>query len=66
MSIRIQPSQETSIVMMNNVHIVDQVQLQNFEKIAIHLLIRKLDWRIIPYMFLIEMGSYINRISIGS
>lgn len=49
----------------NSTPVIDQTTRQKFEKIAIHRLIRKLDWRLLPFMVLIEIGSYINRISTG-
>lgn len=60
----VQRMEETSIVMKKS-PIVDQILQQKFEKVAIRRLIRKLDWRLLPYMLLIEIGSYINRTSIG-
>ena len=61
---RIQPIAETNVI-MRDIPMVDQTNLGKFEKIAIRCLIKKLDWRLLPYMLLIEIGSYINRISIG-
>jgi hypothetical protein len=52
-------------ITINNTPIIDQNTKQQFEKTAIHRLVRKLDKRIIPFMFLHEMGSYINRVSVG-
>ncbi len=49
----------------NNNNVIDQTTQQQFEKVAIRRLIRKLDWRLLPFMLLIEIGSYINRISTG-
>ncbi len=50
---------------MDNIFIIDQASQQKFEEIAIRCLVRKLDWRLIPFMLLIEVVSYINRISTG-
>jgi hypothetical protein len=50
---------------MDNNPIIDEKTKQQFEKIATRRLVRKLDRRIIPFMCLLEMGSYINRASIG-
>jgi hypothetical protein len=52
-------------IKVNETPIIDQNTLQQFEKIANHRLVRKLDKRIIPFMFLHEMGSYMNRVSVG-
>ncbi len=59
------PSIQTVQITMDNIPIIDQKTQQQFEKIATRRLIRKLDIRIIPFMCLLEMGSYLNRISIG-
>jgi hypothetical protein len=45
--------------------IVDQKEQEEFEKVAIRRLVRKLDWRLIPFMFLLEATSFMNRVSIG-
>ena len=45
--------------------LIDQIALQEFERTAIRRLIRKLDRRLLPYLLLIEIGSYINWISTG-
>jgi len=60
-------AQPVSIATMatNNNNVIDQITQQKFEKVAIRRLIRKLDWRLLPFMLLIEIGSYINRISTG-
>lgn len=50
---------------MNNNSMIEQTLFQKFEAIAIRRLVRKLDWRLLPYLFLIEIVSYINRISTG-
>ena len=52
-------------MMISVSRVIDQTDLQRFEKIAVHRLIRKLDRRLLPYMFFIEIASYINRISTG-
>lgn len=49
----------------NNIFAINQEALQKFEGIAIRRLIQKLDWRILPCMLLIEVGSYLNWISTG-
>jgi hypothetical protein len=48
-----------------NIPVIDQKAQQKFEKIAIRRLIRKLDRRILTFMCLLEIASYINRVSIG-
>jgi hypothetical protein len=50
---------------VDNIPIIDQTIKQQFEKNAIRRLVRKLDMRIVPFMFLITIGSYINRVSMG-
>ncbi len=45
--------------------VIDEATQRKFEEIAIRRLVRKLDWRLIPFIVLIEMGSYINRTSVG-
>jgi hypothetical protein len=50
---------------MEKIPVIDEEIQQKFEKVAIRRLVRKLDWRLVPFMFLLEMGSYINRISCG-
>jgi hypothetical protein len=45
---------------------IDETIQKEFEKIATRQIIRKLDRRIIPFMFILEMASYINRISVGT
>ncbi|CAF1229797.1 unnamed protein product [Rotaria sordida] len=52
-------------VTMDNILVIDEAIQQQFEEIAVRRLIRKLDWRIIPFMVLIEVISYMNRISTG-
>ncbi len=52
-------------ITINDTPIIDSNTQQQFEKNATHRLVRKLDKRIIPFMFLHEMGSYINRVSVG-
>jgi hypothetical protein len=44
---------------------VDQNTEQQFRAVAIRQLISKLDRRLIPFLFLLEMSSYINRNSLG-
>jgi hypothetical protein len=55
----------TAEMSMDKIPIIDEETQQKFEKVAIRRLVRKLDWRLVPFMFLLEMGSYINRISCG-
>ncbi len=50
---------------MDKIPVIDEETQQKFEKVAIRRLVRKLDWRLVPFMFLLEMGSYINRVSCG-
>ncbi len=50
---------------IDSTFVIDQGTQQQFEAIAIRRLVRKLDWRLIPFLFLIEMVSYLNRISIS-
>ena len=52
-------------MVINVSRVIDQADLPRFEKVAVHRLIRKLDRRLLPYMFLIEIASCINRISTG-
>ncbi len=59
------PSTPTVEMEVGNIRIIDQTVKQQFEKNAIRRLVRKLDWRLIPFMFLLEMASYVNRVSIG-
>ncbi len=56
------PTAEMSI---DKIPVIDEETQQKFEKVAIRRLVRKLDWRLVPFMFLLEMGSYINRVSCG-
>ncbi len=49
----------------DTIPIVDQKEQEEFEKIAIRSLVRRLDWRLIPFMFPLEATSYMNRVSIG-
>lgn len=44
---------------------VDSETEQKYKEIAIRRLFRKLDRRIIPFLCILEMGSYIIRTSIG-
>jgi hypothetical protein len=60
MSIRVQPTPITEFT-SDTIPIVDEKTQQKFEKIAIRRLVRKLDCRLIPFMFLLEAGSYLNR-----
>ncbi len=55
----------TAEMSMDKIPVIDEETQQKFEKVAIRRLVRKLDWRLVPFMFLLEMGSYINRISCG-
>jgi hypothetical protein len=57
------PSISTIETTTDNIPIT--ANLQQFEKCAIRRLVRKLDRRIIPFMCLLEVGSYLNRVSIG-
>ncbi len=52
-------------MLVDNIPIIDKNAQQEYKKIAIRHLVRKLDRRLIPFLFLLEAGSYINRISIG-
>ncbi len=63
-SINVQPIPIADMA-MDNIFVIDEATQQQFEEIAIRRLIRKLDWRLIPLMVLIEVVSYINRISSG-
>ncbi len=63
-SIIVQPMPVTELK-RDIIPIVDEKTQQKFEKIAIRRLVRKLDWRLIPLIFLLEAASYINRVSIG-
>ena len=60
----VHPVRETSITIKQS-PAIDQTLLQKFQRIAIHRLIRKLDYRLLPYLWLIEIASYVNRISTG-
>jgi hypothetical protein len=55
----------TAEMSMDKIPVIDEETQQKFEKVAIRRLVRKLDWRLVPFMFLLEMGSYINRVSCG-
>lgn len=46
-------------------HTIDQNSEQKFKAVAIRRLVSKLDRRLIPFLFVLEMSSYINRNSIG-
>ncbi len=50
---------------MDKIPIIDEETQQKFEKVAIRRLVRKLDRRLVSFMFLLEVGSYINRVSFG-
>jgi hypothetical protein len=52
-------------MLTDNIPVIDENTKKEYEKIAIRRLVRKLDKRLIPFLFLLEMESYINRISIG-
>jgi len=56
-------SKPTVETLMNNIPIIDE---NRFAELAIRHLVRKLDRRLIPFLFLLEAGSYLNRISIGN
>jgi hypothetical protein len=58
-------SMQTTEMDMVTIPIFDQKAREQFEKKAIRRLIRKLDLRIVPFIFVLEMGAYINRVSIG-
>jgi hypothetical protein len=45
--------------------IVDEDTLKNEHSDAVRRLIRKLDRRLIPFLVLLELSSFINRISMG-
>jgi hypothetical protein len=42
-------------MVMDDMFVIDEATQQQFETIAIRRLVRKLDWRLIPFLFLIEM-----------
>lgn len=44
---------------------IDQNTEQQFRSIAIRRIVGKLDRRLIPFLVLLEIASYINRLSIG-
>ncbi len=46
-------------------HTIDQNSEQKFRAVAIRRLVWKLDRRLIPFLFVLEMSSYLNRNSIG-
>ncbi len=50
---------------IDNIPNIDENAQQEYRKIAIRRVVRKLDRRLIPFLFLLEAGSYINRVSIG-
>ncbi len=49
----------------DNIPVIDENKKKEYEKLAIRRLVRKLDRRLIPFLFLLEMESYMNRMSIG-
>ncbi|CAF1100666.1 unnamed protein product [Adineta steineri] len=52
-------------VITENIPVIDQENQQKFLEIAIRRLIRKLDRRLLPYLYLLELASYIIRTNIG-
>ncbi len=62
--IRIQPLLTTSTA-VENILIVDQDDEKQIYDNAIHHLVRKLDRRLLPFIVLLEISSFINRVSIG-
>ncbi len=54
-----------SEMLIDNIPVIDENIKKEYEKTAIRRLVRKLDRRLIPFLFLLEMESSMNRISIG-
>jgi hypothetical protein len=52
-------------MLTDDIPVIDENTKKEYEKIAIRRLVRKLDRRLIPFLFLLEMESYMNRVSIG-
>jgi hypothetical protein len=52
-------------MLIDNIPVIDENIKKEYEKTAIRRLVRKLDRRLIPFLFLLEMESSMNRISIG-
>jgi hypothetical protein len=62
--VRIHPLQ-TTLTAINNVSItVQKDEKQSYDN-AVDRLIWKLDRRLLPFLFLLEMSSFMNRVSIG-
>lgn len=56
-------SKPTVETLISDIPIIDENQ---FAELAIRHLVNKLDRRLIPFLFLLEAGSDLNRISIGN
>ena len=54
-----------TMVTINGDHAIDQNTEQQFRAKAIRCLVSKLDRRLIPFLVILEMSSYLNRNSIG-
>ena len=52
-------------VAMENTPVIDEETQRRFQEFAIRRLVRKLDWRLIPFLSFLELASYIIRTSIG-
>lgn len=61
---RIHPHQ-TTLTVIDDIPTIVQNAEKQFYNNAIHRLIWKLDRRVLPFLLLLEMSSYINRVSIG-
>jgi hypothetical protein len=64
LTVRAEPSPAVRMV-IDASNAIDQSAEQRFRAEAIRRLVSKLDRRLIPFLFILEMSSYLNRNSIG-
>lgn len=62
-SIRIQP---LVTAVTNSIVDIDQNEQERFYTSAIRRLVRKLDRRLLPFLVLLEISSFINQVSMGT
>jgi hypothetical protein len=61
---RIQPLL-TGSTAVENIPIIDQNDKKQFYQDATHRLIRKLDRRLVPFLLILELSSFINLVNMG-
>ena len=64
MMVRIKQLFKLSTV-VTKIPVIDENDEKQFYRDAIHRLIRKLDLRLLPFLLLLELSSFINRVNIG-